>query len=110
MATRTAQAITVAGVTPTYNAATATTGDKVKAGPRNWVHYKNGSGAGITATVSGVGQTSYGVDQPDKVYNIAAGAELLIPLLPEFGDPEDSGLATIICSSVTSVTFAALRI
>lgn len=110
MATRTAQAITVAGITPTYYSATATTGDQVKAGPRNWVHFKNGSGGSITVTISGVGQTAYQVDYPDKAYTIAAGAEMHIPVLPQYGDPDDSGLATIICSSVTTVTFAALRI
>lgn len=110
MATRTPQAITLGGITPTYHAATATTGDKVRAGDRTFIHLKNGGGASITATFSGVGKTAYQVDLPDKAYTIAAGAEMLIPVLPEFGDPDDGGLATFVCSAVTSVTFAALRI
>jgi hypothetical protein len=109
MATRTAQAITVGGVTPTYNAATATTGDKVLAGPRTFIHLKNGSGGSITVTVTGAGQTSYLVDNPNKVYTVA-GTDAWIPMLPEYGDPDDGRLVTFVCSSVTSVTFAAGRI
>ncbi|MGI5161391.1 hypothetical protein [Microbispora sp. CA-102843] len=110
MATRTPQAITVGGITPTYHPATATTGDKVKAGERTFVHLKNGGDSSITATFSGVGKTTYQVALPNKAYTIAAGAEALIPVLPQFGDPDDGGLATVVCSAVTSVTFAALRI
>ncbi|MET9339276.1 hypothetical protein [Nonomuraea sp. NPDC003804] len=110
MATRTAQAVTAAGVTPTYHPATATTGDKVLADSRTWIHLKNGSGGAITCTVSGVGQTSYGVDMPDKVYNLTTGAEQWIPMLPEYGDLNDGRLVTFVCSSVTSVTFAVGRI
>lgn len=110
MATRTAQAITVGGVTPTYNAATATTGDKVLADSRTWIHLKNGSGGSITCTVSGAGQTSYGVDFPDKVYTLGTGVEMWIPMLPEYGDPNDGRLVTFVCSSVTTVTFAVGRI
>lgn len=110
MATRTAQAITLAGVTPTYNAATVTTGDKVLADSRTWIHVKNGSGGSITVTVSGAGQTPYLVNNPDKVYTIGTGAEQWIPMLPEFGNPNDGRLVTFVCSSVTSVTFAVGRI
>jgi hypothetical protein len=110
VATRTAQAVTVGGVTPTYYAATATTGDKVRADGRTFIHLKNGSGGSITCTVSGAGQTAYLVDNPDKAYTIGTGAEMWIPMLPEYGDPSDGRLVTFICSSVTSVTFAAVRI
>lgn len=110
MATRTAQAITVGGVTPTYHAATATTGDKVLADSRTWVHFKNGSGGAITVTVSGAGTTSYGEPLPDKEYDLATGAEQWIPMLPEYGDPEDGRLVTFVASSVTTVTFAVGRI
>lgn len=110
MATRTAQAVTLAGVTPTYHAATATTGDQVRANNRTFIHLKNGSGGSITCTVSGAGQTSYGVNNPDKVYTIGIGADMWIPMLPDFGDPADGRLVTFVCSSVTSVTFAVARI
>lgn len=109
MATRTAQAIVVAGTTPTYHSATATTGDKVLANSRTFVHIKNGSGSSITVTVSGAGQTSYLVDNPDKVYTVA-GTDAWIPMLPEYGDPEDGRLVRFVCSSVSSVTFAVGRI
>jgi hypothetical protein len=110
MATRTAQAIVAGGTSATYNTATATTGDKVKAGERRWITVKNGSGASITVTIQGVGTTNYGADLPDKVVTVAASGEVDIPLLPEYGDPSDGQLATFVCSSVTSVTFAARRI
>jgi hypothetical protein len=110
MATRTAQAVTVGGVTPTYYAATATTGDKVLADSRTFVHFKNGSGGSITVTVSGAGQTDYLVDNPDKAYTIGAGAEQWIPMLPSYGDPNDGRLVTFVASSVTSVTFSVGRI
>lgn len=109
MATRTAQAVVVGGTTPTYYAATATTGDKVLADSRTFVHIKNGSGSSITVTISGAGQTSYLVDNPDKVYTVA-GTDGWIPMLPEFGDPADGRLVTFVCSAVTSVTFAVGRI
>lgn len=110
MATRTAQTITVSGLTATYYAATATTGDKVKASARTWITVKNGSGVSSNVVLSGVGTTSYGVDLPDKTYPVAASGEVDIPIGPEFGDPEDGGLATIICTPATSVTFAPRRI
>jgi hypothetical protein len=109
MATRTAQAVTVGGITPTYYSATATTGDKVLASARTFIHLKNGSGSSITVTVSGAGQTAYLVDNPDKVYTVA-GTDAWIPMLPEYGDPNDGRLVTFVCSSVTSVTFAVGRI
>lgn len=109
MATRTAQAVTVGGTTPTYYSATVTTGDKVAADSRTWVHIKNGSGSSITVTVSGAGQTPYLVDNPDKVYTVA-GTDGWIPMLPEYGDPTDGRLVHFVCSVVTSVTFAVGRI
>jgi acetate kinase len=110
MATRTAQAITLGGLSATYFSATATTGDKVRADDRTWITVKNGSGASITVTLKGAGTTDYGVANPDKVITVAASGEVDIPILPAYGNPADGGLATFICSQVTSVTFAARRI
>jgi len=110
MAIRTAQAITVNGVAPVYHAATPNTGDQVLAGERIWIHVRNGGGSSSTVTISGAGATSYGEPMPDKQYTVPAGEELLIPLLPEFGNPEDGRLATFVCNPAADVTFAALRI
>lgn len=110
MATRTSQAIGVGGLAATYFAATASTGDKVKAAPRTWITVKNGSVSSITVTFAPAGKTSYDVDLPDKVVTVAASGEVDIPILPEYGNPEDGGLATFICSAVTTVTFAVRRI
>lgn len=109
MATVPVAAITRDGVAVTYATASGG-GDKVKPGSDVFLLVKNGSGSTVTVTISGVGQTGYGVDNPDKTFTVAAGADKAIPMLREYGDPNDGGLAAIGWSSATSVTFAALRI
>lgn len=109
MATVSAAGITRDGTAVTYATASGG-GDKVKPGDGVFLLVKNGSGSSLTVTISGVGQTSYGVDNPDKTFTVAAGADKAIPLLTAYGDPDDSGLASIGWSTTTTVTFAALRI
>jgi hypothetical protein len=102
-------AITRDGVALTYATASGG-GDKVKPGDRVFLLVRNGGASSLTVTISGVGQTGYGVDNPDKTFTVAAGADEAFPLLPAYGDPDDGGLAAIAWSATTSVTFAALRI
>lgn len=109
MATVPVAAITRDGVAVTYATASGG-GDKVKPGDGVFLLVKNGSGGSLTVTISGVGQTGYGVDLPDKTFTVAAGADRAIPMLAAYGDPEDGRLASIGWSSPTSITFAALRI
>lgn len=109
MATVSVAAITRDGVALTYATASGG-GDKVKPGDRVFLLVKNGSGSELTVTISGAGQTGYGVDNPDKTVTVAAGADKAIPMLPAYGNPDDGNLAAIGWSSPTSVTFAALRI
>jgi hypothetical protein len=109
MATVSVAAITRDGVAVTYANASAG-GDKVKPGEDVFLLVRNGSGSSLTVTITGVGQTSYGVTNPDKTFTVAAGADQAIPLLREYGNPDDGGLAAIGWSATTSVTFAALRI
>lgn len=109
MATVPVAAITRDGVAVTYATASGG-GDKVKPGEDVFLLVKNGSGSSLTVTITGVGQTGYGVANPNKTFTVGAGADKAIPLLREYGNPDDGGLAAIGWSSATSVTFAALRI
>lgn len=109
MATVAVAAITRDGVVETPASASGG-GDKVKAGTRTFVTVHNGSGGSVTLTVTVPGQTSYGVTQPVKTFAVAAGATRNIPILPEYGDPDDGGLASLSWSATTTVTFSAWRI
>ncbi|OLT24417.1 hypothetical protein BJF79_13830 [Actinomadura sp. CNU-125] len=109
MATVAVAAITRDGTAVTTSTASSG-GDKVRAADRTFLLVENGGGSSLTVTIGGVGTTSYGVDNPDKTVSVAAGATSAIPLLAVYGDPDDSGLASITWSATTSVTFAALRI
>lgn len=103
------QQIDVAGTAKTYGAATATTGDAVTPDDRGFVHVKNGSGAGITVTLVVPG-SQYGQARPDITISIAAGADRMIgPMVADLADPTD-GQIDVICSAVTSVTIAAVRV
>lgn len=109
MATVPVAAITRDGVAVTYATASGG-GDKVKPGPDVFLLVRNGGGSSLTVTVTGVGQTGYGVANPNKTFTVAAGADRAIPMLSAYGNPDDGGLAAIGWSTTTSVTFAALRI
>lgn len=109
MATVSVAAITRDGVALEYENASAG-GDKVKPGDRAFLLVRNGSGSSLTVTITGAGETSYGVANPDKTVTVAAGADEAIPLLAAYGNPDDGGLAAIGWSATTTVTFVALRI
>lgn len=109
MATLATQVVAEAGTTLSTSAATATTGDKFAAGDGCWLHVNNGSGGSINVTITTPG-TSHGLAVADRVVAVAAGAIKLIAIPSYYGDPADSNLATAVCSSVTTVTVAALRI
>jgi len=109
MATVAVAAITRDGTAVTMSSASSG-GDKVRAADRTFLLVTNGSGGELTVTISGAGQTSYGVDNPDKTFTVADDETQAIPLLAVYGDPDDAGLASIGWSSSSSVTFAALRI
>lgn len=112
MALLAVQQATLKGVAVTFSAATVTVGDTF---PRTHDHVglriKNGSGGAITATTVIPGTNSYGEPQPDVVTtSIANAADVTIgPFPPEAVDPV-TGLITVICSSVTSVTIAAVGV
>ncbi|MGH3375984.1 MAG: hypothetical protein ACRDP6_14695 [Actinoallomurus sp.] len=101
--------ITADGVSATYNAAAA--GDKVtNPGKGVFLTVKNGAGTSMTLTITPPGKTGYGVANPAKVFTIPATSDMDIPMLPEYGDPADSGRVALTWSSTTTVTWAAKRI
>lgn len=108
MALLTPQQAAITGTLITYQAATVTVGDSVAPDDHTCFEVVNGSGGSITATVTVPGST-YGQANPDVGVAVAAGTTRRIgPLVAGLADPT-TNLVTIICSSVTSVTIAAVR-
>lgn len=110
MAALTLQHIVDAGTAPDFGTDTPTASDTAQIGNglNTFVVYKNGSGAPITVTVLGQGETSYGEAMPNKVIAIPAGEERWIPLRKEYDDA--TGSATITTSDQTSLTVALVRL
>lgn len=109
MATLTTQTITADGLSPSY-ASAAGGGDKVRPGRGVFIHVRNGDASPMTVTLATPG-TVDGLAIADRAVTVAAGGSRMIPVpVAAYGDPADSGLASITYSAVTSVTVAALRI
>lgn len=109
MATLTAQAIGIAGLTPTYSAAAS--GTKLVCGERTFVHVKNTAGSSMTVTITATG-TVRGQLAADLVVTVPAttGEKMIGPIPAELFAGSTDGLAAVAFSSTTSVTVAALRI
>lgn len=110
MATLSTQTITRAGLNPAY-ATCAGGGDKFKPGDRVFAHIKNGHSSSQTATfvtpgaVDGQAIADLAVAVPN------AGERIIGPLTASlFRNPDDSGLAAITYSGVTSLTIAIIQI
>jgi len=97
----------VGGLTATFAAATVTTGDKARCGNGMFLRVKNGAGSPITVTITTPGTDAYGNAIADKACTVAATSEADIPL--HDGYRASDGLATFVCSSVTTVTIAAIQ-
>lgn len=109
MATLTPQAVSLAGLNPTY-ASAAGGGDKVAPGERTFIHVKNGGGSSITVTL-----TTTAAVRSQTVANVtvsvpAAGERMIGPLTADLFAGVADGLVAIGYSGVTTVTVAALRI
>lgn len=109
MATLTTNVVLEAGTTLSTSAATATTGDKLASGAGCFLYVNNGSGGSINVTIT-TPETLHGLAVSDRVVAVANGAVKLIAIPSYYGDTADSNLATVVCSSVTTVTVAAVRI
>ena len=100
------QAISKAGSTITFAAATSGPGDTFVPNARGILIVKNGSGASITATVVVPGSDERGVLIPDVSWVIAAGAEAMMGPFPQAVADPVTGLITITYTAVTTVTVA----
>ncbi len=107
MATNTAQAITVAGVTLTpLNAAS---GDKITPDDNLALIIMNGSGSSVTCTAAVPGNTLYGEPNPDPQRTIPDGDTVAFKLDRSWADPAD-GLIHLTWSATSSVTYYAVRL
>ncbi|MFD5916175.1 hypothetical protein ACFVYP_07055 [Kitasatospora sp. NPDC058201] len=105
----TPQAVSLAGLTPTYGAAAAST--TVPCGERVFLHVKNAAGSSMTVTLTSTAKVR-GQTAADLVVTVPAttGDKLIGPITPDlFASPTD-GTCAVAYSSTTSVTVAALRI
>lgn len=108
MATVSTEAVSLAGLAATYNAASAG-GDKFTPGQQTFLHVKNASAGAVTATIETVG-TVIGQAIADVAVSVAASEEALIgPFDPRYFAGTD-GLASVSWSATASVTFAVVRI
>lgn len=98
-----------AGTQIDFVAATVTTGDTIPiTDDRTKALVNNGSGAPITVTVSSY-KSQYGLVVPDRSVTVAAGKLKAIPLYYALNaDSTNSYRAKLVCSSVTTVTIAAV--
>lgn len=108
MAVLSYQRITLAGLNPTYAAASGG-GDNVPIHPNGFIDVKNGGGSPITVTIVTPGNSRLGVvAEPDLTVSVpAAGNRLIGPFIADLTDPTDL-TAKVTYSGVTSVTVAAL--
>lgn len=97
------QTTAVIGTALTAYSPTVTVGDTVPIGSR--VIVQNGSGGSINVTIVTPGTDQYGNARPDIVTAVAAGAKTAFGPFPyDLGDPANSSLVTLICSSVATIT------
>ena len=105
----TPQAVSLAGLTPTYGAAVAST--TVPCGERVWLHVKNTNGSSMTVTLTATAKVR-GQLATDLVVTVPAttGDKMIGPITSDlFASPTD-GTCSVTYSATTSVTVAALRI
>ncbi|MFD6421034.1 hypothetical protein [Streptomyces sp. NPDC060198] len=105
----TPQAVSLAGLTPTYSAAAAST--TVPCGERVFLHVKNTAASPVTVTLTSTARVR-GQLAADLAVTVPAttGEKLIGPIPSElFADPT-SGNCAVGYSSTTSVTVACLRI
>lgn len=109
MAKLTVQTVNEAGAVVTLAAATATVGDTVStAGGETVVRINNGGASSITVTVAAQSPCSHGALHNLSI-TVAAGAMKDI-YIPAYCAAAADGLATVICSAVTSVTIGAYKV
>jgi hypothetical protein len=105
----TPQVVSLAGTTPTYGAAVAST--TVACDERTFLHVKNTAGSSMTVTLTATGAIR-GQKAADVVITVPAttGDKMIGPLPAELFAGAVDGTCAVTYSSTTSVTVAALRI
>lgn len=105
----TPQVVSLAGLTPTYGAAVAST--TVPCGERNFLHVKNAAVSSMTVTLTATGKVR-GQLAADVVITVPAtsGDKMIGPIPTELFAGAVDGTCAVVYSSTTSVTVAALRI
>lgn len=96
------------GIAPTYSAVTATTGETLVGGQGAFIHVKNGGAGSTNVTITTPESVDGDLAVPDRVVAVAAAAERMIPVPARYNDPV-TGLSTVVCSVVTTVTIGAFR-
>ncbi|MFE0101156.1 hypothetical protein [Streptomyces sp. NPDC059009] len=113
MAALTTQNIVAAGTKPTFSAAALTDTAEVGNGHNTFIVYKNTDSNAKTITITVLGLTAYGEQQPDPALTLGATTgELWIPLRREYDQADGLGRASITVSGtggVTGVTVAVVR-
>ncbi len=108
MALLTIQQAGGAGLAPTYTAANTT--DTFVGDGRTMLHVKNGGGGSITATISSHAVPGVGEQTLDKVITIPAAGERMIGGILPGAYTDNTGIATVTYSGVTTVTAAAIQV
>lgn len=103
------QELSRAGITPTYNAATATDGDAFTNDGHTFVQVLNASGAPITLTIQ-TPNTVDGLAITDRTVSVPAttGNKMIGPFPPAIYN-QSNGQVYLDWSSATSVTFAVVH-
>lgn len=107
MALITKQQVTLAGLNPVMQAASAG-GDTYVPGPTTWLEVANASGASVTVTVDSVTPSNYGTDVDVAVVVPAGGNRKIGPFSDQRFGP--AGTGSITYSAAASVTVGAFFI
>ena len=107
MADLTYKRVVLSGLDPAPVAADVA-GDNIPPSGRGFLQVHNGGAASIDVTITTPGKTQFGLDEPDVVVTVPAGADRLIgPLSPALYNPGTKGVE-VNYSDVTSVPVSAL--
>jgi hypothetical protein len=105
----TPQAVSLAGLTPVYGAAVAST--TVPCDERSFLHVKNANGSSMTVTLTATGAVR-GQTAANVVITVPAttGDKMIGPITADLFAGTVDGTCAVAYSSTTSVTVALLRI
>jgi hypothetical protein len=109
VAALTTQVAPHAGVALTLSDPTATTGDTCATGAGVFLLVQNGSGAPINVVMTTPSVIDGDLSVADRTIAVADSKTAIIPVPALYRNPA-TGLATVTCSSVTTVKIACVRV